>query len=109
MLFPHSLREMINNGARPMGWRGAIQKARYLPFEEMRQSDQGEVLLLPSVQLYFGAPIGHAEGVMVKFWAVQEREAVLVWVADKATGILRDIGARRFPENTTTFWLAKTH
>jgi len=38
--------EMINSGAGPMSWRGAINKAQQIQFEELRQSDQGEVLLL---------------------------------------------------------------
>jgi aldehyde dehydrogenase (NAD+) len=38
--------EMINSGAGPMSWRGTIEKARQLQFEELRQSDQGDVLLL---------------------------------------------------------------
>ncbi len=38
--------EMINNGAGPISWRGAIEKALELPFEERRQSAGGDVLLL---------------------------------------------------------------
>lgn len=38
--------EMINNGAGTMSWRDTIAKARGLAFEEMRQSAQGEVLLV---------------------------------------------------------------
>lgn len=38
--------EMINNGAGTMSWRDTIAKARALAFEERRQSDTGDVLLV---------------------------------------------------------------
>jgi aldehyde dehydrogenase (NAD+) len=38
--------EMINNGAGTLSWRDTIAKARNIAFEELRESDTGNVLLI---------------------------------------------------------------